>query len=113
MAAFKYPGFDLVLRHLEDEHYPVGFPAAKGGESRTLQLREVAMMMLIDQITDKPNWHEKVFDEQMVANWRKEAAEQPEEPLFRRIMEGKEYPSKIPQPSKIITPRVFEYVRLI
>ncbi len=112
MSTFQYPGFDLDLRHLEDEHYPVGFPEAMGGESKILQMREVAMMMLMDQITDKPKWHEKVFDEAIVQKWRQEAAEQPEASFFARIMEGKES-RRIPQPPKIVTPQAFEYARLI
>ncbi|TQV97134.1 DUF1665 domain-containing protein [Cordyceps javanica] len=112
MTAFKYPGFDLDLRCIEREGYPLGFPNAKGGESKVLQIREVAMMMLMDQITDKPNWHEKVFNEEIVQKWRQGAAEQPEAALFARIMEGKES-ARIRQPPKIITARAFEYARLI
>ncbi|XWW92309.1 hypothetical protein V2A60_000232 [Cordyceps javanica] len=108
MTAFKYPGFDLDLRCIEREGYPLGFPNAKGGESKVLQIREVAMMMLMDQITDKPNWHEKVFNEEIVQKWRQGAAEQPEAALFARIMEGKES-ARIRQPPKIITARAFEY----
>ncbi|KAJ6783610.1 hypothetical protein PWT90_05286 [Aphanocladium album] len=120
MTTFQYPGYDLDLRHVDGAQYPVGFPEAQGGKSEILQLREVAMMMLMDQITDKPNWHEKVFDEEIVAKWRKEAAEHPEESLYKRIIDGKEYydmmdesdrhmNKRLVQPSKIITTKAFEF----
>ncbi|KAL2672816.1 hypothetical protein Neosp_013532 [[Neocosmospora] mangrovei] len=36
---------------------------------------------------DKPNWHQKVFGEDIVQKWRDEAREQPEDGLFARIMQ--------------------------
>ncbi|KAI0536264.1 hypothetical protein GGR58DRAFT_475769 [Xylaria digitata] len=42
-------------------------------ESVGLKLREVRMMEFMNQITDKPEWECKVFDEEIVNNWRKEA----------------------------------------
>ncbi|KAH8893651.1 hypothetical protein GQ53DRAFT_684136 [Thozetella sp. PMI_491] len=44
------------------------------------------MMTLMDRLTDKPNWHKKVFDEDIVANWRKEALECSEKELFDEII---------------------------
>ncbi|KAI1658101.1 hypothetical protein F4813DRAFT_380457 [Daldinia decipiens] len=38
-----------------------------------LTLREIRMMGFINQISDKPNWEEKVFDETIVAKWKEEA----------------------------------------
>jgi hypothetical protein len=37
------------------------------------------MMGIMDRLTDKENWHKKVFDEAIVAKWRKEALEIPDE----------------------------------
>ncbi|KAI2775650.1 hypothetical protein F4815DRAFT_504153 [Daldinia loculata] len=42
-------------------------------ESDGLTLREIRMMGFINQISDKPNWEEKVFDETIVAKWKEEA----------------------------------------
>lgn len=106
-----YPGIDLELRHVPETQYPVGFPGTDGGESDTLQMREVAMMMLMDQITDKPNWQEKVFDESIVQKWRQEARTLSEAPLFQRIMLEKET-IRIPQPKKIISEQCFEFASL-
>ncbi|KAI1140179.1 hypothetical protein F5Y05DRAFT_308671 [Hypoxylon sp. FL0543] len=46
-----------------------------------LKLREIRMMNFINQITDKPKWEEKVFDETIVARWREEAKSAPSEGL--------------------------------
>ncbi|CAK3792888.1 Hypothetical predicted protein [Lecanosticta acicola] len=43
------------------------------GSARTL--RERSMLALMADITDKPEWTRKVFDEGIVEKWRKEAAE--------------------------------------
>ncbi|CAK9780255.1 hypothetical protein CC85DRAFT_283331 [Cutaneotrichosporon oleaginosum] len=42
-------------------------------KSNTPTMRERAMMRVIDLLTDKPNWEEKVADETIVAKWRAEA----------------------------------------
>ncbi|KAI0116506.1 hypothetical protein GGR51DRAFT_546020 [Nemania sp. FL0031] len=42
-------------------------------ESVGLKLREVRMMEFMNQITDKPEWERKVFDENIVNAWRDEA----------------------------------------
>lgn len=69
------------------------------------------MMMMMDQITDKPNWHEKVFDEAIVQKWREEASEQSEDGLFARIMQDKET-DIIPKPrARIMSEEAFEFVR--
>lgn len=92
--------------------YPIGLPDARAANSDILPVREVAMMMLMDNLTDKPNWHEKVFDEAIVAKWRYEARTQSENSLFVRIMEGKWNPDGIPMPEcRIISEAAFEFVR--
>lgn len=42
-----------------------------------LVAREIAMLALMDSITDKPRWHEKVYDESIVEKWRAEAIQMP------------------------------------
>lgn len=78
----KYPGLGLHVRYNDEpnEHYPTG---AHGGSlqdisSATLLVRELAMMAVMDQLTDKENWHKKVFDETIVAKWRSEALSIPD-----------------------------------
>lgn len=121
MTAFEaigYPGatVDLMCYEYRQQHrnrqpeYALGMPDRSGGESDTLPMRELAMMILMEQITDIPNWHKEVFDKDTVRRWREEAAQQPEDELFQKIMKGKET-EKIPQPrSRIISSEAFSYV---
>lgn len=92
--------------------YPIGLPDARAADSYILPIREVAMMMLMDTLTDKPNWHAKVFDETIVAKWRHEAMTQPQHGLFLRIMEGKWDLNKHPFPQcRILSEAAFDFVR--
>jgi hypothetical protein len=59
-----YPGLGLPLRCANDETYD---------PSATLPVRELAMMHIMDRLTDKKDWNKKVFDEEIVARWRAEA----------------------------------------
>lgn len=120
MTGYQYPGVNLPIGPDYVPHdkrvpiYPIGLPSARAANSDILPVREVAMMMLMDNLTDKPNWHEKVFDEAIVAKWRHEAMTQSENSLFARIMEGKWYPAHIPLPDcRIISEAAFEFVRRI
>jgi len=42
-----------------------------------LTVRELSMLSLIGSITDKPDWHRKVFDDDIVGKWRQEALSTP------------------------------------
>jgi hypothetical protein len=42
-----------------------------------LTVREIAMVGLMDSITDKKMWHHKIFDEAIVSKWREEAQAMP------------------------------------
>lgn len=121
MKTFQYPGVNLNLRignspwedSRDDPMYPIGVPESSGSESAILPVREVAMMMFMDKITDKPRWYEKVFDEAIVQKWREEVRQKPEDDLFKRIMQDKER-NKIPKPhSRIISQASFEFVGVI
>lgn len=118
MTGFQYPGVNLPIApdyiRLDERVpiYPIGLPDTRAADSYILPIREVAMMMLMDTLTDKPNWHEKVFDETIVAKWRHEAMTQPQHGLFLRIMEGKWDPNKHSYPqSRIVSEEAFEFVR--
>src|SRR6266699_3157487 len=50
--------------------YPNAIPDWSGG---LMTVRERNMMVTVDQITDKPEWRRKVFDEEIVAKWRTQA----------------------------------------
>ncbi|KAI4940146.1 uncharacterized protein J4E92_001434 [Alternaria infectoria] len=72
-----YPGLGLPLRHWEQTNYgfyPIGsHPNAYGSESDIIPVRELAVMDVLEKLTDKPDWHKKIFDDEIVAKWRKEA----------------------------------------
>ncbi|KAM0426064.1 hypothetical protein ACHAPT_008695 [Fusarium lateritium] len=116
MSDFEYPGVNVPLWHGFDRYsnspypgYPIGFPEYCGGWSDILPMREVAMMIVMDNLTDKPNWHEKVFDDDIVQKWRDEARQQSEDGLFARVMQGKEYDA-IPKPiSRIVSEQTFDF----
>lgn len=110
-----YPGVNLPLRYLAQDGEPGidlyrlgSFYGAEGAQSELLHMREVAMMILMDRLTDKPNWHKKVFDDTIVAKWRSEALSQPEDALFDEIIAGKNLPML--RRTRIITEAAFDYV---
>lgn len=43
----------------------------------------------MEKITDKPDWHRKVFDEIIVERWQQEALAIPDEELFKLATAGK------------------------
>jgi hypothetical protein len=72
-----YPGLGLPLRSSDwtkHNYYPIGAHGnIWGSDSDMVSVRELAMMDVMEKLTDKENWHKKVFDEYIVAKWRKEA----------------------------------------
>jgi hypothetical protein len=49
----------------------------EGWNGQRLTVRELAMLGLMESITDKPNWDTKVFNDTIVDKWRAEAMEMP------------------------------------
>jgi len=90
----KYPGLGLPLRHgvhNDFGYYPIGaHGSCFGSQSDILPVRELAMMGIMDRLTDKENWHKKVFDEEIVAKWRKEAFAIPDETWWSLAFQEKE-----------------------
>lgn len=78
----EYPGLGRPLRILDNSRfpfYPIGAHVdCTGTESELVPVRELAMMDVMEKLTDKENWHRKVFDEDIVAKWRKEALAVPD-----------------------------------
>ncbi|KAL1977716.1 hypothetical protein VTN31DRAFT_575 [Thermomyces dupontii] len=52
---------------------PLDIDNARIGALKTI--REMNMIRMMDQIKEKPNWEDKVFDETIRSRWRKEAME--------------------------------------
>ncbi|PNP74312.1 hypothetical protein FNYG_12361 [Fusarium nygamai] len=87
----------------------MGFPEYKRSESQVMPVKEVAMMILIDTLTDKPDWYKKVFNETIVQKWRDEARQQSEDGLYARIMQDKLEKGPRKLWDRIITDAAFDY----
>ncbi|EEU41574.1 uncharacterized protein NECHADRAFT_54318 [Fusarium vanettenii 77-13-4] len=91
MPKYQYPGLGLDLRFHDqnkgrEEWYPVGIHTnCWGSESEMLLVREVAMMIVMDRLTDKPDWHIKVFDDTITEKWIEEGLALPVRPLYNEI----------------------------
>lgn len=88
-----YPGLGLPLRHHPQRDYgmyPIGAHAnCSESDSMMIMVRELAMMSIMERLTDKPDWHTKVFDDTIVANWREEAMKIPDEEFWKLAIEAK------------------------
>jgi hypothetical protein len=107
-ANLSYPGVNLPLRCWVKGFRMGSCEGVEGASSDLLPMREVAMMLLMDRLTDKPNWHEKVFDDAIVAKWRAEALTQPEDDVYNEIVAEKRIP--MPKRTRLITEAAFDYV---
>ena len=89
----RYPGLGLPLRYNGSDDasfYPIGaHEACKGAKSDLLPVREVAMMNIMEKLTDKHNWDKKVFNDLIVSKWREEALEIPDGDLWDLATSGK------------------------
>ncbi|KAM0360472.1 hypothetical protein ACHAP4_002551 [Fusarium culmorum] len=100
-SPIAYPGLGLDIRHYDQdtngEIYPMGIHSSCiGSESELLLVREVAMMIIMNELTDKPDWHVKVFDETIAEKWIEEALALPTEPLYHDIVPS-EVRGKVPK----------------
>ncbi len=78
-TAKQFPGLGLPIDH--EGKGLATFPLAVGDRpwtSNGVTLREQRMLDFVSQITDKPDWEVKVFDEDIVSRWRAEADVRPE-----------------------------------
>ncbi|KAH7128294.1 hypothetical protein B0J11DRAFT_266921 [Dendryphion nanum] len=90
----KYPGLGYPLRYnyksetglrQESCEYPIGaHPNCPGARTKLLFVRELAMMDIMEKLTDKEDWYKKVFNDEIVTKWREEAFAIPDED-FRKL----------------------------
>jgi hypothetical protein len=81
-ARVALPGFGLPIKDmptLETVVVEAGrtrFPHAIADHfpSKGVTLRELRMLEFINLITDKPDWHEKVFNSDILSTWRAETS---------------------------------------
>ncbi|KAM7217952.1 Protein of unknown function (DUF4246) domain containing protein [Rhypophila decipiens] len=105
---YKYPGIDLPLRQSDEGAYAIARHLDADDPSDPsclLQIREVAMMILMDRLTDKPNWHERVFNQDIVDAWIRDTFTQSEEQVYESIVY---YDSKMPARTRIISEKAFD-----
>ncbi|KAM0472563.1 hypothetical protein ACHAPX_008720 [Trichoderma viride] len=76
LSHLKVPGLGLPLRYMppRDQRFPV-LIGAEGYDwkAATLLIREVCMLKFVEEITNKAQWWEKVFDAQIAEKWKQEA----------------------------------------
>ncbi|KND92733.1 hypothetical protein TOPH_02886 [Tolypocladium ophioglossoides CBS 100239] len=76
VGPLKRPGFGLPLGFLPD--YGKRFPVLMGDQNQdwaaaTVLIREVCMLKVIEDLTNKPEWWRKVRDPEIAARWKAEA----------------------------------------
>ncbi|KHN96906.1 WD40 repeat-like-containing domain protein [Metarhizium album ARSEF 1941] len=72
----KRPGSGLPLQYLppSKKHFPIFMGDGESDWSAaTLLIREVCMLKMLDQLTDKPEWWLKVHDAEITSRWKTEA----------------------------------------
>ena len=122
-STLQYPGINLPLRHMEQDEdgiagvdfYRCGsVPGAFGSLSERslselVQVREVAMLLLMDRLTDKLGWNKRVFEDNIVTEWRHEALAQDETSLYEELVtDHKVIP--MPKRTRLINEAAFDYV---
>ena len=75
----KLPGFGLPVDHMPNWRERFPHAIADDQTTKAVTFRERRMLKFINQITDKPEWNRKVFDESIVSKWREEASEELED----------------------------------
>ena len=126
-SRMAFPGLGLPIKFsskLDDDEEaetlnPLFYDVARV-TSGLLPVREVAMMVIMDKLSDKPDWHIKVFDDDIVSKWRQEALAYPDEELWNAATEGKFRVGRFWRGEKldrslalkgIMSDRAFDYVR--
>lgn len=113
-----YPGLGLPLRQYPQDgkrFYPLGLHAdCSDSDSALLPVREVAMMNIMERLTDKKNWHEMIFNDEIVRQWRKEALEHPNILYWKQATDNKGANAidDVRRPPAIMDAATFDYVCL-
>ncbi|KAF8647080.1 hypothetical protein AX16_006914 [Volvariella volvacea WC 439] len=88
----QLPGFGLPVNHApEGFTFPNSTDLAQTGRSDSalppLMLREIAMLQIMNLITDKPEWDKKVFNDEIVSKWKEEALADSAQSITPAMME--------------------------
>lgn len=105
-----YPGLGLPLRLNELQEvssYPIGAHKSNyGSECDLISVRELAMMDIMDKLSDKLEWHKKVFDDVIVKKWKKEELAISDEQFIKL---ADDHPLDV-VPEGVLNERSFDYV---
>ncbi|KAF2495402.1 hypothetical protein BU16DRAFT_389520 [Lophium mytilinum] len=73
------PGFGLPIDWTKgwNDEDKFAHGASSWQQNPRLTVRELAMLKVMEALTDKPEWTRKVFDDTIVAKWREEALQMP------------------------------------
>lgn len=113
---YQYPGLGLPLRYNPHDHpYYPNSASRYGSKAELIFVRELAMMDVMDKLTDKPDWSKKVFDDAIVEKWEKEALAIPDDTFYILATTGKarsgEGDDGIENKAEgILSPTAFKYV---
>ena len=79
--SLNLPGYGKPLEETDSEwqHGHRRFPSLLTDEFNgpTLTIREFFMLWCVEQITNKPSWNTKVFDDEILAKWKAEVDQAP------------------------------------
>jgi hypothetical protein len=73
----KVPGFGMKVDFELDEQERFRHGANDFRQDPRITAREITMLGVMNALTEKPSWYRKVFDETVVAKWRREALQIP------------------------------------
>jgi hypothetical protein len=77
-GSLKVPGFSdvpLDLKFYPQNRFTHG--ATEWAQWPNLTARELAMLGLMNDLTEEHGWHEKIFDDNLMVDWRKQALLRP------------------------------------
>ena len=75
IAARRLPGYGVPLDHYAKDENNKGFDhplLSTRGAGPILPVREYEMMEFMNRVTDKVEWEEKVYKDEIVEEWRRE-----------------------------------------
>lgn len=72
MEPIVYPGFGKPIDCMPERENRFPTLLEDDWRASTLTIRELFMLWFTEQITNKPNWQTKVFDDTILCKWRAE-----------------------------------------
>jgi hypothetical protein len=79
-----FPGLDVPIQYLPKTRFKHAI--ADFVNAKPLTTREIRMLDFINQITEKPDWTSKVFDDTIIAKWKEEAHQPCEDSTFEDVV---------------------------